>query len=39
MLNGQGIKESGTFGVRVELAYKDYKLPAGLKGKVQFLGN
>jgi membrane fusion protein, multidrug efflux system len=30
---------SGTFGVRVELANKDYKLPAGLKGKVQFPGN
>lgn len=28
---------SGTFGVRVELANKDYSLPAGLKGKVLFL--
>lgn len=28
---------SGTFGVRVELANKDNKLPAGLKGKVRFL--
>ena len=28
---------SGTFGVRVELPNRDYKLPAGLKCKVRFL--
>ncbi len=28
---------SGTFGVRVELANENYALPAGLKGKIQFL--
>lgn len=30
---------SGTFGVRLELPNKSYRLPAGLKCKVRFLGN
>lgn len=30
---------SGTFGVRVELANREYLIPAGLKGKIQFNQN
>ena len=30
---------SGTFGVRVEVANKGYRLPAGLKAKVRFIKN
>jgi len=29
---------SGTFGIRIELANKDYTLPSGLKCRVRFLG-
>ena len=29
---------SGTFGIRIELANKDYSLPSGLKCRVHFLG-
>ena len=30
---------SGTFGVRVELANREYLIPAGLKGKIRFIEN
>jgi len=30
---------SGTFGVRVEMANKEYRLPAGMKAKVRFIKN